>query len=304
MLDDALRDRLQALVDAHPVVLFMKGSPTQPQCGFSARVCAILAEHRAPFHSVDVLADDAVRDGMKAFADWPTFPQLWVKGELVGGCDIVEDLHERGGLALALALDAPAPPRIAIHDGARDRILAILGGEAAPLRFVIDAAFEHRFDDVGTVGPDDVTVEANGITLVLDRASAARADGLVLGFEPGPAGGLLIDNPNEPPGVQELDVETYAAWRADGVDHRLVDVRTVAEWDRSRIEGAELLARTGLDALMALDKDTPLVLQCHHGVRSRAVADHLVGHGFRQVYNLTGGIDAWSRRVDPGVPLY
>ena len=86
----------------HPVVLFMKGVPEQPQCGFSAQVVQILDHLGADFVGVNVLQSDALRDGIKTYSDWPTIPQLYVKGEFVGGCDIVREMFQAGELATVL----------------------------------------------------------------------------------------------------------------------------------------------------------------------------------------------------------
>lgn len=89
-------ERIRETIAADPVVLFMKGSPAQPQCGFSAAVVQILTHYGVPFKSVDVLADPAVRDGIKKFSEWPTIPQLYMQGEFIGGCDIVREMAEGG----------------------------------------------------------------------------------------------------------------------------------------------------------------------------------------------------------------
>jgi monothiol glutaredoxin len=103
-MDDALRTKIQGLVDQKPVVLFMKGSKAFPQCGFSATVVEILKRSGVEdFQTVNILEDPAVRAGMKEYANWATFPQLYVKGEFVGGCDIVKEMYESGELATVLA---------------------------------------------------------------------------------------------------------------------------------------------------------------------------------------------------------
>jgi monothiol glutaredoxin len=89
-------------VAEHPVVLFMKGTPDEPRCGFSAVTVQILDHVGAPFGGVDVLQDEALRDGIKTFTDWPTIPQLYVKGEFVGGSDIVREMFQSGELQQAL----------------------------------------------------------------------------------------------------------------------------------------------------------------------------------------------------------
>ncbi|KAI9053869.1 hypothetical protein LZ554_002816 [Drepanopeziza brunnea f. sp. 'monogermtubi'] len=88
---EALHNRLSSLVKAAPVMLFMKGTPSAPQCGFSRQLVALLRENSVKYGFFNILADDEVRQGLKEFADWPTFPQLWVDGELVGGLDIVKE---------------------------------------------------------------------------------------------------------------------------------------------------------------------------------------------------------------------
>ena len=91
-------DQIQAAIDANPVMLFMKGTPAFPQCGFSARVVQILSHMGVPFGSANVLENMEIREGIKAFSNWPTIPQLYVKGEFVGGSDIMMEMYEAGEL--------------------------------------------------------------------------------------------------------------------------------------------------------------------------------------------------------------
>jgi len=95
-------ERIQAEVTENPVVLYMKGTPVFPQCGFSARVVQILSHMGVPFKGVNVLEDMELREGIKAYTNWPTIPQLYVKGEFVGGCDIVMEMFQNGELASLL----------------------------------------------------------------------------------------------------------------------------------------------------------------------------------------------------------
>lgn len=97
-MDDAIRQRIQGIIDKDKVVLFMKGTKMFPQCGFSGAVVQILNGAGARYETVNVLADPAVREGIKEFASWPTIPQLYVGGKFVGGCDIVRELSSRGEL--------------------------------------------------------------------------------------------------------------------------------------------------------------------------------------------------------------
>jgi monothiol glutaredoxin len=98
-MHEATKQRIQDIISKDDVVLFMKGVPTAPQCGFSASVVQILAQLGVPFVSVDVLSDPQIREGIKEFSSWPTIPQLYVKGEFVGGCDIVREMFQAGELS-------------------------------------------------------------------------------------------------------------------------------------------------------------------------------------------------------------
>ncbi len=98
-MTDQVQDRIGELVAGNDVLLFMKGTPLFPQCGFSSRAIAILDRLGVAYESVDVLQDMDIRQGIKAFSDWPTIPQLYVKGEFVGGSDIMMEMYETGELA-------------------------------------------------------------------------------------------------------------------------------------------------------------------------------------------------------------
>jgi monothiol glutaredoxin len=98
MAEDVLA-KIDDKVKHSKVLLYMKGNPSAPQCGFSAHTVEILQSYGVPFDTVDVLADPAVRDGIKRYSNWPTIPQVYINGKFVGGCDIVQELHERGELA-------------------------------------------------------------------------------------------------------------------------------------------------------------------------------------------------------------
>lgn len=103
-----LRDSIQQAITDNPVILFMKGTPDQPMCGFSARTVGILQSVGRPFAAVDVLPDPRIRQELSGLSNWPTIPQLFVDGELVGGCDIVSEMYQSGELQQALGVeDAP-----------------------------------------------------------------------------------------------------------------------------------------------------------------------------------------------------
>ncbi len=109
MSENPMRDAIQSAISENPVILFMKGTPDQPACGFSARTVAILQSVGQPFAAVDILPDPRIRQELSAISNWPTIPQLFVEGELVGGCDIVTEMYESGELAQALGVEDAGP---------------------------------------------------------------------------------------------------------------------------------------------------------------------------------------------------
>lgn len=101
-MDEQLKQKIQKLINSNPILLFMKGTPEQPRCGFSLRVVDVLQELGVKFKSFDILTDETIRQGVKEFANWPTYPQLWVKGKLIGGCDLVVEMYQNGTLTEVL----------------------------------------------------------------------------------------------------------------------------------------------------------------------------------------------------------
>jgi monothiol glutaredoxin len=102
-MEDTLQERIQGIIDSNDVVLFMKGTKQFPQCGFSATVVEVLRRAGSEFQDVNVLEDPAIRQGIKEFANWPTIPQLYVRGKFVGGCDIIREMYEKGELDAVLS---------------------------------------------------------------------------------------------------------------------------------------------------------------------------------------------------------
>jgi monothiol glutaredoxin len=312
-MDDATRQKIEQDVKGHPVVLFMKGTPQAPRCGFSATVAGILDELVGEYKSVDVLADSALRDGIKEYSDWPTIPQLYVKGNFVGGCDIVREMYENGELheALGVKLDAVEPPRVQVSAAAARALQEALAEASSEepagthhIRVEVADDFQHALS-VGAKKPRDVEVNAGGLTLLLDRASARRAAGLSIDYVDGPDGpAFKLENPNEPPRVKSVSVKELQAKLKAEPALKLFDVRAQKEREQAAIEGSRLLDREAQQEIMELDKATPLYFHCHHGGRSQQAAAFFLSHGFSNVFNVTGGIDAWSLEVDPKVPRY
>ena len=306
-LDPALRSRIESILNANRVVLFMKGQPSMPQCGFSAKAVGALQDLGVEFDHVNVLADAEIREGIKAYGDWPTIPQLYIDGELIGGSDIILQMAGSGELSSVLGLAAPdrTPPRITVTPAAVEMLRgALADSPGAALQLGIDARFQPDFQ----LAPHDanaIAAESNGLRVQFDLASARRADGITIDWVDDIRGkGLAIDNPNAPKPVQELSVrdadDRLRAGTVTVVDVRPVDERAIAAINApfETFDGAN---RARLEAL---PKDTALAFLCHHGGRSAQAAEQFRALGFTTVYNITGGIDAWSSDVDNGVPKY
>jgi monothiol glutaredoxin len=307
-LDPDTRSKLEQIVKQDDVVLFMKGNRSFPQCGFSASVVGILNTLIPKYTTVNVLADAMVRDGMKQFSEWPTFPQLYVRGEFVGGADIVKQMSESGELAKKLGdLVAPAkPPAVTVTPRAAAELTAALEEADAGdvIHLTIPASWDHTLD-LGPREANHLSVTSNGITLQVDPQSAARASGVVIDFVEGAGGaGFKIENPNRPSAVRQVGAKELKALLDAGTVKELYDVRTPKERETAKIEVAKPLDDAAMARLEGLPKDTPLAFHCHHGGRSNNAAEHFLSQGFKQVYNLKGGIDAWSQEVDPKVPRY
>jgi monothiol glutaredoxin len=308
---------IRELVTTKKVVLFMKGSRHFPQCGFSAQVVDILNRLVPAYETVNVLADPEMRDAIKRFSDWPTIPQLYVDGKFVGGCDIIKEMFANGELAETLGAKAggdgakaatpSGAPAITVTERAAKAILAAKEAPGDELRFVVSPTFEHELFFDGPQ-PGDVVVDAGSVKLYLDVDSAGRAHGVRIDFVDAAAGGgFSIDNPAAPPKTASVRSMTPKGLRA-AMDAKesltLFDVRTDAELARASVAEAVHLNDDGQRRLAALPKSTKLVFMCHHGMRSRVAAEAALRQGFTDVWNLEGGIDAWSAEVDATVPRY
>jgi monothiol glutaredoxin len=304
-LSESLKQRIDGIVASDRVVLFMKGTRRAPQCGFSAQVVSILDELVPEYQTHDVLASAELRDGIKEYSQWPTIPQLYIDGKFVGGCDIVRDLKASGELEQLLGAEAPplAPPKVEASPQAIAAFKAAMQeGDTDVLHLQITPQFQHDLF-FGPLEKGELEVDLGGLKLYVPRSSAARAQGLKIGFIDGPNAGFKLDNPNQPPSVVELSPQDAKAMLDRG-ELQLFDVRPESEGDLARIAIGRTLNEETVDYLKQLDKNTPIAFYCHHGMRSRGVAQSVLQEGFRKVYNLKGGIDAWSLAIDPSIPRY
>lgn len=306
-MDAQTREIIEDVLRSNRVVLFMKGQRQQPQCGFSAKTVAALDMLLPEYLDINVLDHPEIREGIKVYGNWPTIPQLYVGGELIGGSDIVLQMFESGELAEVLGVDAPAAttPRIEVAaDAAAMMRSALEQRQGVVLHLRIDARWQHALS-LGPVAAGDLCVTAGEVDLYMEPWTAARADGLRISMEESLQGTRArFDNPNAPPPVQQMSVSSLKGRLDAGEPLHLIDVRGPDEREKASIAGARPWDE-GTDRMLdTLPREAMVVFHCHKGGRSQKAAEYLRGRGFRNVHNLAGGIDAWSLEIDPTVPRY
>mgnify|MGYP001814837750 CR=1 FL=1 len=305
-ISDTVRNKIEDFVNSSKVVLFMKGTPQQPQCGFSAKTVAALESVIPDYVAVNVLDDSEVREGIKVFGNWPTIPQLYIDGELVGGCDIVLTMLNSGELHQVLGLEQPdrTAPEITVTPAAAEKIQeAMEGHEGIGLHFQIDANWSSQFNMAPPQG-HEIAAESNGIKVLMDIATAQRARGAVIDWVSTMQGeGLAIDLPQAPAPVKQMTVQELAE-RLKAGDITLVDVRGPDERARASIEGSVALDRETIEELEKMPKDTSIAFLCHHGNSSMGAAEYFRKQGFTNISNVAGGIHAWTMEIDSSVPGY
>jgi len=231
---------------------------------------------------------------------------LYVDGELVGGADIIRQMYTSGELHTLFGLEAPdrTPPQITITDAAAS---AIRDGtaHAQDVALHLEIGPDHSAGfQLAPAGDHDIVAVSNGLEVHFDPASAQRARGIVIDWVSTVQGeGLSLKFPGAQ-SVSTMSVQQLKA-RLDANDITLIDVRPAAGRAMAApLPQARILEEEGYDALANLPRDTPLAFICHHGMSSRAMADRFAAHGFSNVHNVEGGMDAWALEVDDKVPRY
>lgn len=290
------RERIKTLLKNHRVVLFMKGHRQQPMCGFSAAAVNTLNELLPDYHTVNVLDDPEIREGIKAYGDWPTIPQLYVAGELVGGADIIRQMYGSGELHALFGVAAPdrTPPEITITDAAAKAIReGTANAQGLALHLEIGPDHSAGFQ-LAPASEHDIVAHANDLDVHFDPASAQRAKGIVIDWVSTVQGeGLSLKFPGTQ-AVKSLTVQELQQRLVAG-DITLVDVRpAAARAELAPLPQARILEDEGYEALAALPKDTALAFICMRGVSSQGAAERFAAHGFSNVYNVEGGMLAWD----------
>jgi monothiol glutaredoxin len=245
----AAPERIQAFIEGSTVMLFVKGIPTQPMCGFSATVMDLFNRIGAPYATFNILEDPEIREGAKAFSQWPTFPQIYVGGEFVGGCDIAVQMFQQGELQEVVkeALDKHGVGRAHAQDDAQRQ----------------EAAAEK----------------------VLPVPPGAKASG---------------------EGAAEVKQLRPRKAALLGLDHFvLVDVRNPDELEICKLPNINLIPLPEFgQGFEVIPKDANVLMICRSGGRSQRAGEFLISQGYRHVWNLDGGMLAWSDEVDASVKKY
>lgn len=298
-----LQNKLQNLVDSHHIVLFMKGNRQQPNCGFSARVVSLLDSLDVEYQTYDVFSDPDIRNGMKEFSQWPTFPQLYINKEFLGGCDIITEMYQSGELQGMLGVHNEITlPTITCSDTILNLFRQSIQQYGGGVHLDISPEFQYDIS-IGPKQAHEHEVLVDGVAIYVSRGTAKRANGLHLDYAEGENGGVIINNPNEAT-VQDLSVEELAQWLTEKKDFILLDVRQPHEVEVSKISGSVLYDAQAQQDVLSLPKDHTIVLHCRSGARSLRAGKDLVAQGYTNVYNVVGGINEWATKIDTSLPVY
>ena len=287
MAAPSAQDTVDNAIASDDVVVFMKGSREAPHCGFSAQMVEILNHLLPNYSTYDVREDTLLRQAVKDYSGWPTFPQLYVRGEFVGGSDVVKELFVSGELATRLGVlpSALPNPELFVSRPALNALRRVAGTEA--IRLDLDAQDEAHLA-VSQKQATDIEIEIEGVRIILDVLTASRAEGLHIDYVDDPGGFVVRRAVSQPISTREL-----RALLTSDPGTILVDCRTLAEFQSGSLPEARHLDQELLAVLGTADP-TPTVFICRNGSRSRNVAEHYAGLGVAPGRYLDGGIEAWD----------
>ena len=304
------RQRIEALLRAHRLVLFMRGTPRSPEYGPSLRACHVLDGIDLDYAHVDVLADPALGAAIRGFGDGPATPRLYFDGRHVASGDDIERMANTGELHAALGRVAPArrTPAVRLTPAAADFIRAVIdnsvAGTVAEIRvdkqYCASLSFAPRRQDAIALPLE------GGAVLQFDLISAQRGDGLSIDWqdvERGPS--LLLHHPKAavPEAVRPISpVQADARVRDGGLT--IVDIRPAQERTLARLSVPFLHMDDGTHEIRNLPAEAPLAVLCHRGDRSYHAGVFLRQQGHLDVSYVEGGIQAWAELVDPSIARY
>jgi len=300
-LDSETRGTIESILSNNKVVLFMKGTPQEPQCGFSASTISALDMLVTDYLTVNILEHPTIREGIKEYGNWPTIPQLYIDGELIGGNDIVQDMMKSGELGDVLGIQAPSvqTPNVQVgKSGIEVMKKAVQSHEGATLHMQIRAGWDHTLSlEQNKSGA--IQVDVGDIQIHLDPWSASRADGLQIELNETLTGtSFTFDNPNAPPPVNQMTVRELKARIDADAQVLLIDVRSDEDRAIASIDDA-LPWNEETEALIeSLAMDAEIIFHCQSGGRSQALAELFRKRGYTNLHNVEGGIQAWSEEIE------
>ncbi len=291
------KEIIENLVNNNDCILFMKGTPSHPQCGFSSNTITILKDVLGDdFTTFNVLENNDVREGIKEYGNWPTIPQVYVKSELIGGNDIVTEMFNTGELHTMLNLPQPdrTPAEINISEKAKENILSGIENIGSNvLMLSIDNQFNTRFSIDQPKGYEVIS-EIDEIKIYMDVGTAKKANGIEIDWvEDLQGAGLVIKNPNEPKSVNQLTIESLKQGIESQVIEYIYDVRSEEQYNSQHIPGSKRLDKDNMQVIESLDKNTPLVFVCAVGNTSQGACEFYRKKGYTNINNLVGGVSAW-----------
>ncbi len=296
-MNEQTKQTIENLVNNNKCVLFMKGTPDNPQCGFSSNTVGILKQLVGnEFASSNVLENQEIREGIKEYGNWPTIPQLYIDGELVGGNDIVTEMFNTGELQTMLGLQQPerTPAKITISNKAQENIKVgteNMGNNV--LKLSVDSQFNTRFS-IEEPKSYEIVSEVGDIKIYMDVGTAKRAEGISIDWvEDLQGAGLVINNPNQPKPVNQLSCADLKTGIDEGKYQHIYDVRSEPQFLAQTIPGAKRLDKANMQLIETLPKETPLVFICTSGATSQGACDFFHKKGFTDVSNLVGGVLAY-----------
>lgn len=301
-MKEIVRNQLaRAAQSGHAVVFFAGSTPLEP---ILRPLTKWLENHGIEFTSIDVDSDESLMCLRQHELTTKILPILCVEGRVVATGPLLQSLLDSGQLETLLAR-APTStvPVLAVTEKALAVWRAALSTPSDVIRLHVSASFEHSLS-VDTAQADDVKLEINGIPLVIDTQSAARANGIAIDWlSSKDATGFRIDNPNASSNPRNLDCAGFARILTEPQVPLIIDARTEEEYQVERLPAAKHLDSDLIDALTVLDRHTRLLFYCDNGRRSRRAALHYVEQGFVDVAVLSGGLHAWKIHLAKPDPI-
>jgi len=296
-MNQETKQTIENLVNNNNCILFMKGNPQHPQCGFSSNTVGIVKELLGKnFAYCNVLESSDLREGIKEFGNWPTIPQLYINKELVGGNDIVTEMYNTGELHSLLGMQQPdkSPAKITLSPKAAENIkngMQDIGTNV--LMLSIDAQFNTRFSIEQPKGYEIIT-ECQDIKVYMDIGTSKRADGMEIDWvEDLQGAGLVIKNPNEPQPVKQISKKELNEGIEQGKFQNIYDTRSEQQFNAQSIPGSKRLDKENMQSIEKMAKDTPLVFVCAVGNTSQGACEFYRKKGYTNIHNLAGGVAGW-----------